>query len=219
MLKIEWAGHEWTLRAERAVWWAAKRALLVADAHLGKDAVFRNAGIPVPAATTASDVTRLSALLTQTGARRLIVLGDLLHAEGAAAEATCEAMSTLMSEHRGVERLLVRGNHDRHAGDPPAEWGFCCVDEPVMIDGIALRHHPTKGDAAGLEVAGHVHPAVRISGGAGPSVRARCFVVSERRMVLPAFGGFTGMRGYRAGRGERLLAIGEGEVIELGTAR
>ena len=91
-MRIEWAGEEIELLAERAVWWPRGATLFVADLHFGKAAAFRSAGIPVPGGTTAADTARLSALVRRHSAARLVVLGDLLHAPTGRAEATMETV-------------------------------------------------------------------------------------------------------------------------------
>ncbi|MBZ0171464.1 MAG: DEAD/DEAH box helicase, partial [Phycisphaerales bacterium] len=74
---IEFADEQLDLLPERAVWWPARRTLLVADLHLGKPASFRSAGAPVPEQVTGADLARLSSLIKTQHAQRVIVLGDL----------------------------------------------------------------------------------------------------------------------------------------------
>ena len=69
------AGERMLLLAQRALYWPRERTLFVADVHLGKAAAFRAGGVPVPRGATASDLSRLTALLAGTGARRLVASG------------------------------------------------------------------------------------------------------------------------------------------------
>ena len=105
---------------------------------------------------------------------------------------------------------LVRGNHDRRAGDPSEQFGIELVDEPYDAEGIVARHHPLASDECEGQgatiLAGHLHPCVRMSGAARDSVRLPCFVLQERQIVLPAFGAFTGGALVR-GRGAKTCAI------------
>src|SRR3954468_21732509 len=105
------AGDEtlWLLRG-RAAFWPRTSTLLIADAHLGKAAAFRRAGIPVPQGTTEENLARLSALLRICGAQRLIFLGDLVH-DAAARRAATSAFARWRERHRSLEVVLVRGNH------------------------------------------------------------------------------------------------------------
>src|SRR6478752_4291038 len=69
-------GEQVTLHAERALFWPRGRTLFVADVHLGKAAAFRAGGVPLPRGATASDLARLTRLVTTTGATRVVILGD-----------------------------------------------------------------------------------------------------------------------------------------------
>ena len=108
------------LLPERALFWPRAGTLVVADLHWGKGATFRAAGIPIPVGTTSDDLARLDGALLRTGARRLVVLGDLFHARaGRIATHTLAELRRWRGAAPELEILLVRGNHDRHAGDPP----------------------------------------------------------------------------------------------------
>src|SRR5689334_22573606 len=90
-------GERVVLHAERALHWPAGRALFVADVHLGKAASFRAGGVPLPRGGTQADLARLGSLMARTGAERLFVLGDFLHARAgrvAALDASFKAWRT-----------------------------------------------------------------------------------------------------------------------------
>ena len=123
-------------------------------------------------------------------------------------------MAAWRAAHQKLALTLVRGNHDDHAGDPPASLGIEVVDEPLKLGGLALCHHPRPSDA-GYALAGHLHPCVSLSGRAGDSLRLPCFWFGERVGVLPAFGAFTGMHAIRAARGERVFAVAGDQVREV----
>src|SRR5688500_2357169 len=131
-LTIEVQGERLHLLPERAVYWERTRSLLVADAHFGKAATFRAASIPVPRGTTMEGIARLDSLVNATGATRIVFLGDFLHARAGRAPEMLGAFQRWRETHGGVRFLLVRGNHDRQAGDPPAELGVECVDAPLV---------------------------------------------------------------------------------------
>lgn len=218
MPTIDWLNQEWTLLAEKALHWPARRAVIVADVHLGKAAAFRHHGVPVPEATTARDLARLSAIVHSTRCERLFVLGDLLHARHGRADATMRAVSAWRARNASVDITLVRGNHDLAAGDPPDEWNIRCVDEPHAEDGIEFRHAPREGRGDSPHIAGHVHPCVRMRDVDGSTMRAACFVFSARAALLPAFGSFTGTHPVRPREGDRVFAVGDGCVAEIAGA-
>ena len=224
MLTIEWMNQQWGLLAERALSWPAQRAAIVADVHFGKAAAFRARGVPVPEATTSQDLGRLTRIVQQTGCERLIVLGDLLHARDGRGDATMRAVGLWRDLHPSLHITLVRGNHDHQAGDPPEQWRIECVDEPFNIDVLGLRHAPIEGvrlthpPSGAVTIAGHVHPCVRMHDReGGPSARVPCFVFSQRSILLPAFGSFTGTHPVRPRTGDRVFAVAHGQVSEIAT--
>lgn len=212
---IELCMHGETLRLmpERTLYWNEARALVAADLHWGKAATFRSAGIPLPGGGTADDLARLDTALTRTGARRLIVLGDLFHARaGRVATQTLATLRAWRQRRAGLEILLVRGNHDRHAGDPPADLRINCVDAPAYAPPFMLRHEPTASDDA-FTLAGHVHPGVTLRGPGRARARLPCFVVAPRLLVLPAFGGFTGLAEVEPSAEQSVYVIADDEVL------
>jgi DNA ligase-associated metallophosphoesterase len=227
MLTIEWHGQHFTLDGRGGLFWTARRTLIIADPHFGKDAHFRQKAIPVPHGTMPADLARLSEMIESHNAQRLIILGDFFHAAAGARSRDTEA--ALRIWRNGCPRLdirVVRGNHDLHAGDPPPELRIDCCDEPHADDPVALRHFPPDDweiDHAGTVadspacLAGHVHPAISIRDGAF-GLRARCFLFRRSLALLPAFGGFLGNGSIRPQRGDRVYVLNGEEVIELPAA-
>lgn len=211
---VELAGCEVWLLAERALWWPAERCLMVADVHFGKAAAFRRLGQPVPQGTTTDNLRRLDALLARLDCRELVFLGDFLHARQGRAPGTLAALAAWRARHPALQMTLVRGNHDRHAGDPPADLNIQVVAEPLLRSPFSLQHEPDP--APGYHVlAGHLHPACRLRGRGRQSLRLPCFVVGEQFSLLPAFGSFTGAMEMRPQPGQRLFVIGDGGIWPL----
>ena len=211
-LPIECAGHTVWLLPERALWWPDQRMLMVADAHFGKAATFRARGVPVPAGSTAHALARLDAILARLPVAHIAWLGDLLHAREALAAA--DALGAWRGRYADVACTLVRGNHDRHAGDPPAHLRFNVVEEPWRQGPFALCHQPQTA-TDGYEIAGHVHPGVVLSGRGRDRVRLPCFRFGPTGALLPAFGEFTGLWTAPAAPGERLYGVADDRVWPL----
>lgn len=189
-ITVNAGGTVLTLLPQRALFWPQQRMLIIADIHFGKAAAFRAGGIPVPHGTTRANLDALDALLDKFDVTRILFLGDFLHARAARAPATLRALQHWRARHAALELTLVRGNHDRHAGDPPAALRIDVADEPLIIGGIAFCHHPQTLDKV-FVLAGHVHPVFRLRRGR-ESVRLPCFVFAQHMATLPAFGAFTG---------------------------
>ncbi|HYE06327.1 MAG TPA: ligase-associated DNA damage response endonuclease PdeM [Planctomycetota bacterium] len=213
MLALDWLGERLLLSHERALHWPRTATLIVADVHLGKAAAFRAAGRPVPEACTQADLDRLDALIASTGARRLIVLGDLIHARTGRAPETVAAVAAWRDRRRDLAVVLIRGNHDRHAGDPPGDWRVEVVDDELVECPFVLRHDPASS-ARGYVLAGHIHPAVRLWQTAGGGLRAPCFAFARGQALLPAFGSFTGCHVIEPAHEDRIFVIGPDAVVE-----
>ncbi|MBC7835974.1 MAG: ligase-associated DNA damage response endonuclease PdeM [Phycisphaerales bacterium] len=219
-IDLTWAGEPWALLPGRAMLRRRTGSLLVTDMHLGKAAAFRNAGVPVPEATTSADLRRLTALIESTRPRDLIILGDLIHARSGRADETISVVAAWRATVASLPITLIRGNHDARAGDPPCDWDIRCVDDPFIIDGIAYCHAPCAAPiGAAAVLCGHIHPKVvlaprRGSGGGGGSVTLRCFHLAPRCGILPAFGSFTGGARVHPVEGDRVFVIADDHVIE-----
>ena len=123
MVECKVAGEDLVLLPERAVYWPAKKTLFVADFHLGKAASFRRAGIALPSGTTAENVERLGRAIDKTGAKQVVFLGDFLHSAMGRTQSTFERFAAWRESRKAVDLTIVRGNHDKKAGDPPEAWG------------------------------------------------------------------------------------------------
>ena len=206
MLEFLAGGTLLRLLPQRAAYLPARQTLLVADAHVGKAVSFRRLGVPVPEATTDETLERLTQAIADTGARHVIFLGDLLHSARSHAAATSAAVARWRERHADLALTLVRGNHDSHAGDPPAAWGVTCVDGPLPIDGLALAHHPESLPDRYV-IAGHLHPAAIVGGRGRDRLRLPCFHFGPAVGVLPAFGAFTGMHVMPRGPDDRVFVV------------
>lgn len=208
---VQLAGCEVWLLTDKAIYWPEQQALLIADLHLGKAATYRQLGQPVPHGTTADNFLRLDQVLHRYTCQRLIVLGDFLHARQAQNTATLQALGDWRRRHAELAITLIRGNHDRHAGDPPPALNIETVAEPLLLGPFALQHEPHAHESHHV-LAGHVHPAYRLHGRGRQSLRLPCFVLGERVSLLPSFGSFTGGFTVRPEPGQQIFVLGDGGV-------
>jgi len=208
------AGEHLVLLPDRAIWIPERRMVIVADLHWGKAAAFRAAFVPVPTGTTTRDLARLTRVLHETAATSLVVLGDLLHARAGRHVDTLAEIGAWRDAHRALSITLVRGNHDAHAGDPPASLGITCIDAPYAIGPLIGVHEP-QAHPDGYVLAGHLHPCVSVRGRGRQHVRLAAFVFGPRVGVLPAFSSFTGTGMYEPSEQDALFVIADHEVIAL----
>lgn len=212
-LSIELANAELWLLADKAIYYPAERALLIADAHFGKAAAYRKLGQPVPHGTTEHNLMRIDALLGAYDCAHLIFLGDFLHAPESHAPATLAAIAAWRERHLDLAITLIRGNHDKRAGDPPASLRIEVVPEPLLLGPFSLQHEPDPHPTQHV-LAGHVHPAYRLFGKGRQSLRLPCFYVLPDVTLLPAFGAFTGGMNIRRQEKSRVYVVGDGAVWE-----
>ncbi|MEM9345882.1 MAG: ligase-associated DNA damage response endonuclease PdeM [Planctomycetota bacterium] len=219
VVELDWGGHAWQLRPDRTVYWQHTRTLILADPHFGKAQFFRGAGIPVPAGTTRSNLDRLSLALDATHAKRLVVLGDFFHSHRGVTPDLLEQLRGWRDRWPDLEIINLRGNHDRQAGDPPADLEIRCFagsHQDTSDPSVAFAHEPVSVPDA-VTMCGHLHPAVRLQGPAKSRLRTACFHFMETTAVLPAFGAFTGMKAIRPSRSDRVFAVGPDTVVEVST--
>ena len=214
-VEVAIAGERLRLCPERAAYWPATRTLLVADPHWGKAAAFRAGGIPVPGGTTAGGLRRLDALLAAFDVEQLVFLGDFLHARAGRTAAVFGALSAWRARHASLEVVLVRGNHDRGAGDPPTTLGLRCVDAPLAMPPFALAHLPEPSDDRYV-LAGHLHPGVVLTGAGRQRERLPCFWFGARVGVLAAFGEFTGLATVKPTEGDRVVVVAGDRLVDTG---
>ena len=169
-----------------AVYWPAEAALLVADLHLEKASAQAQAGTFLPPYDTRETLIRLAAVIDRYQPRRVIALGDSFHDQGAARRIGADDRERLEILQEDREWIWLSGNHD---GRVAREFGGR-VGQEIQLAGITLRHEPACGSAT-HEIAGHMHPAAKLSL-YGTSIRRPCFVGNGRRIIMPAFGAFTG---------------------------
>lgn len=202
------AGESLLLLGARALYWPARKALLIADLHLGKADVFRRAGIGLPSGGTAEDLQRLSTLLHRHHVDTLWILGDVLH--GVAHRTSWHRQWQGWREQHGALQIgALAGNHDRAL--PKADLGIELLGERLQAGPFLLRHDPQPHPSLHV-LCGHIHPLARLP---GMQRRWPAFWLRERLTVLPAWSRFTAGIAPVLAAGEQLVACVEDEAIAL----
>ena len=167
-----------------ALFWEQPRLLVVSDLHLEKGSSFATRGVLLPPYDTAATLARLAAVIMRHDPRMVIALGDSFHDRSAHERLSASDRETLVTLQARRDWIWISGNHDPAL---PSNLGGVVATE-VAIGQIVFRHEPTG--AAG-EIAGHLHPKARVST-RGRSVERRCFACDGERVVMPAFGAYSG---------------------------
>ena len=213
-MKITVAGEELELLPERAVYWRRRGTLFLGDTHWGKAATLRAHSIPVPAGGTRDDLDRLTRAVEKTDCRRIVLLGDAIHARAGRVDRTMRALAEWRAAHRFLDFLLIRGNHDERAGDPPPELRIQCVNAPVVEEPFVFLHRPIA-TTLGYALAGHLHPAVKLRGPGRQTATLPCFWFTGHVATLPAFSSFCGKFRIGPAPSDRVYVVAEDEVLAV----
>ncbi len=167
------------------------RLMVVSDLHLEKGAANARRGRMVPPYDTATTLSLLGRSLALFSPQTVVSLGDSFDDRVGAEHMPDIFRERLTGLMAGRDWIWVSGNHDP---DPPKDLGGLCAEE-IAIGTLAFRHHPTRRASPG-EVAGHLHPGARVVQ-RGRSVSRRCFATDGVRLVMPAYGAYTGALNIR----------------------
>ena len=215
-LSIELLGETLHVLPSQTLYWPRRGTLFLADPHFGKAETFRHAAVPVPDILH-QQLHRLEDALTFSQANRLVILGDFWHSRRGPTEAIHETLRNWRGRFRNLEIALIEGNHDRGTL-PPESWCDRWY-EPTEADFPFVFAHLPEPSEHGYTLAGHLHPAVALTGRGQQRLKLPCFWFGPEIGVLPAFGQFTGTATVRPRPGDRVFIAIEGEVIELSMAR
>jgi DNA ligase-associated metallophosphoesterase len=200
MVRFTFSGHDLVALPQGALFWPARGALLVADLHLEKASWFARFGQMLPPYDSIATLTDLTAIAASTGAAEIWCLGDSFHDTKGCDRLPAKARELLTALTAGTRWTWITGNHDPGIAD---HCGGDVVEE-AEVDGLLLRHEADPAEAR-PELSGHFHPKLRVHH-RGRNISRRCFVATERKLILPAFGSLTG--GLDAGHPEIVRAVG-----------
>ncbi len=212
---IHIAGERLMLDPAGAMHWPARRLLCVADLHFEKGSAFAARGRLVPPYDSRETIARLAPLLRRYRPERVVFLGDSFHDDAGAARMAPQDRAALLHLLAGTEAVWVAGNHD-----PAAPAGLPGLAVAELAEGPLVFRHLPAASAPG-EVAGHLHPKATAPTRAGGVCRA-CFVSDGRRLLMPAFGAYTGGLGVEDPvvgslfpRGGRVFLLGGAQVFSF----
>ena len=184
---IKLAGLEMIPDLSGALYLPDQQTLIIADLHLEQGTSLARRGLHVPPFDTQSSLDLLDAVVSANNPQRLIFLGDSFHDQEGSSRLDEMHREKLKSITNTVETFWISGNHDPAA---PHDLGGTHAEE-IALGSITLRHKPAELEEGKYEISGHLHPGCTIVQ-RGRSIRGKCFVADERRLIMPAFGAYTG---------------------------
>ncbi len=210
---FELGPHQLHISADRTIYWPAERALLLADLHLGKATHFRKHGVYVPGDVIQKELLRIETAILHHQPLAIYILGDLFHASY---NAEWPLFVELMHQYAHLRWVLLKGNHDVLGRGTYEEAGFEVVDDRLMVHNVVLAHKPeavAELSEDEFAIVGHIHPGYTLGAKGLPGkVRMPCCWLSGRRLVLPAWGSFTGLDIVQAKAGDHLFLLTENAV-------
>ncbi len=207
---LEIAAQELHLLPQRAIWWPARKALIVSDLHIGKAAHFRKAGISLPQTALHDDLAVLEKLITDLDAAEVIATGDLFHSKH---NREVDTFGIWRNRFPEVAFHLVQGNHDILKAQAYTDLQLQ-VTRCLQVENLAFCHDkPLIFAPDYYYLTGHLHPGVQLRGAGRQVLRLPCFYFSDQYAVLPAFSRLTGLAMLTPVSGDRLFVIADGKTV------
>jgi len=202
-------GQTLHLLPEKGIFWEEKNYLILADLHLGKAGHFRKSGIPISDLIHSKDILILDKLIAKFKPQQVIFLGDLFHSDH---NQGWEVFKRWIKSKAPLPFKLVLGNHDV-LDESSYRISNLEVMEKLSLHHFDLTHIPEETELYNL--AGHIHPAVRLTGKGRQSLRLPCFYFGKKNGLLPAFGNFTGTAKINIDKTDAVFAIADNKVVRV----
>jgi len=201
-------GNEFVFYPEKYIYDSSNDCVILSDLHLGKATHFRKNGIAVPKELGQDNLKRLHQILSLHKPKELLILGDLFHSN---MNAEWEDFKAFRYHFSKTKFILVEGNHDSF-GNKEYQKANIQVFAKLERQNILYTHEPEESES--FNCFGHIHPAIRLKGSALQSLRLPCFYMDNKRLILPAFGEFTGMHALKTTKKTKVFAIVENKIFE-----
>ena len=189
-------------------------ALVISDLHLEHGTSLARRGICVPPFDTNITVGLLEEVVKRIAPQRLVFLGDSFHDDDGETRVEEALMQRLQKIATACECFWICGNHDP---SPPRHLAGHAADH-ILLGPLTLRHEPAKLRKDEFEIAGHLHPGCAVSQ-RGRRVSGKCFIADDRRLIMPAFGAYTGALSVFAPPYQRLFTPEKTHAWLLGQQR
>lgn len=213
MLEIEIQNQLFNLLPEKAIYWKEKEYLLIADLHLGKAAHFRKSGIQVPLQVEFENLSRLQEIFLAFELKGVFFLGDLFHSES---NHIWNEFARLIKQFSNINFNLIVGNHDILTASDYQKLGINIHLETYEEDAFIFSHDAIESIQEGKFLFhGHIHPGISLKSGPKLKTTLPCFYKEKKRLILPAFGAFTGLFTMPVNKKSEVFVIANNDVVSL----
>ena len=189
-------------------------AMIISDLHLEQGTSLARRGIRVPPFDTSITIELLERVVRLFAPQRLIFLGDSFHDDEGETRVEPDLMQRLQTLSKSHECFWICGNHDP---SPPRNLSGHAADH-ILLGPVTLRHEPARLRKDELEICGHLHPGCAVTQ-RGRRVSGKCFIADDHRLIMPAFGAYTGALSVFAKPYERLFNHDETQAWMIGQER
>ena len=176
------------LTNKRALYWVEQNSLIISDLHLGKTAHFRKNGLALPTQLILNDLARLSELIQHFRVKKLMIIGDFIHA---GYNSEFDLFTKWKEDYSSLEIILIKGNHDRVSDIYFSELGIKSIHSELEIYPFLFSHEFIETEKY-FVISGHIHPGVNLVSKVKNNHKFRCFIKTNNQLILPAFSSFAG---------------------------
>jgi DNA ligase-associated metallophosphoesterase len=208
-MKLSIQNQDLELHPSGAIFWENKKALLIADIHLGKIGHFRKNGLAIPKDAMYENFRRLDVVVDLYKPEIIYFLGDLFHSDY-----NLEFLLFVdWIKNQKAKMVLIEGNHDIIDKKNYTDLGIIVLED-LLETPFYFTHHPTIKENT-INFCGHIHPGIKLKGKGKQFVKLSCFYVKENQIILPSFGTFTGNYYVSPTKNEQIYAIVDKEVVKI----
>jgi DNA ligase-associated metallophosphoesterase len=200
------------LTNQRVLYWKTQESLILSDLHIGKAAHFQKSGIAIPSSILAKDLDRLQQLIHHFDAKKLIIVGDLFHAEY---NKDLDEFKEWLKQFKHLKLVLIKGNHDRFQQSIYQDFNIEVHQPSLKIDDLQFVHDFKAPTNDFFTISGHTHPGVLIKGKGRQRIKIPCFQVTENQLILPAFSLFTGLNTTHAPKNCKNYGFTDDGIFEV----
>ena len=187
--EIKIRDERFILTNQRAMYWPNESAIILSDLHLGKTAHFRKNCIALPSDLIEKDLERLTQIIQNYSAEKLIIVGDFLHA---GKNSEFELFKNFKNQFEDLKIILIKGNHDRISEKNFLDLGITEIHSTYSRNNLLFSHENVRDDS-NFVISGHLHPGVRLKLTTKKYQKLPCYIVTDHQLILPAFSSFTGL--------------------------
>ena len=189
-INLKFVNQNLVFTNQRALFWSEQNALVLSDLHIGKSATFRKNGIPISKSVLIEDLQHLKALIDHFKVEKLIIVGDLFHAE---LNKDIDYFKVWLLQFDNLKLQLIIGNHDRLSAALYEDLNIDIFKPSLNLSPFTFVHDLDEIEDNAFYISGHIHPGYVLKGKGKQFIKLPCYQVFENHIVLPAFSKFTGL--------------------------